>query len=207
VSKTDKEVVVNKKINQQWFKQVLKDNELTLRDYAGIVKMDHSQVSRMFRGRRHMYMNEIEAFVEVTGKSVEEVMQNLGIEATQRTEKFVKIVGVINAAGKITRGGVKGEKTTPVLPGQGFGALAFKYQTAGTDREAIDGAVIYCAPLSTINPRMLNRWCVVQTTDDEELVRIIKKGKAGVFNLSVEGKELEKNVRINCASAIEWVKY
>lgn len=200
--------LVNKRINTRWFVRTLKDRGMTGRGYARKIESQSATVSRMFRGLRRFGLEDAEQFSKITGASIEEVLANAGLSMDDVTrEHAIKVAGWIDKDRRI-HPKVKGPRTVSAPAGLVGDALAYRYQTAKTELEALDGAVIYCRPLGELSIDMLNRWCVVRLRDGDEMLRIIKRGsRAGRFNLFVDGTEMEKDHVIEAAAIVEWARF
>lgn len=200
--------VVNKRINTRWFTRTLKDQGMTGRGYARKIDSQSATVSRMFRGLRRFGLEDAEQFSKITGASIEEVLKNAGLSMDDVTRQHaIKVAGWLDKDRRI-HPKVKAPRTVSAPAGLVGDALAYRYQTAKTDLDALDGAVIYCRPLGDLSIDMLNRWCIVRLDDGSEMLRIIKKGsRANRFNLFVDGVEMEKDQIIDAAAVVEWAKF
>lgn len=200
--------VVNKRINTRWFRRVLEDNRLSVRDYDRLSKQSSGTSSRLFRGRRHFGLEDAETFARLTGANLVEVLRNAGLEMDniQGNKRTVNVVGWIDATRRLHLK-TKGPKTALAPPDATDATLAYRYWCAGSTLEAMHGAVIYFRPLGPITPAVLGRWCVVRLTDDRELARIVCNGsKGGKYLLREDERDTGSEAAIKAAAVVEWVK-
>ena len=197
--------VVNKGINTRWFKRVLKDNDLSQREYARRIKEDPTTVNRMFRGTRHFRLEDVRRFSEITGAPVDAVLENAGLNLDAvESERAVKVAGWIDGERVVHYGRSPGSRFVITPPDMANTVLAFIYTTEGAEH----GAVLYCQPPGELNMDMVDRWCVVQMGDGKEYVRVLKRGvRQGRFDLHNACGSVTKDAGVVAAAIVEWVKY
>lgn len=200
--------IVNKRINTRWFRRVLEDNKLSVRDYDRLSKQATGTSSRLFCGRRHFGLEDAETFVRLTGANLVEVLKNAGLEMDniQGNERTVNVVGWIDATRRLHLK-PKGAKTALAPPDATDATLAYRYWCAGSMLEVMHGAVIYFRPLGPVTPAMLGKWCVVKLADGRELVRVLHKGaKAGRYRICEDERDTGNEVVVKAAAVVDWVK-
>lgn len=199
--------VVNKKINTRWFRRVLEDNKISVREYDRLTKQATGTSSRLFRGRRHFGLEDAETFVRLTGANLVDVLRNAGLEMDNvQGERMVEVVGWIDSTKRLHLK-AKGSKFVPAPPDATEATLAYRYWCEGSAIESLHGAVIYFRPLDRITPAMLGRWCVVRLADGRELVRILNRGAAGKYRLCTDERDTGSDAVVKAASVVDWMKF
>lgn len=199
--------IVNKRINTRWFRRVLEDNKISVREYDRLTKQATGTSSRLFRGRRHFGLEDAETFVRLTGANLVEVLRNAGLEMDNAQGiRTVNVAGWIDGTRRLHLK-PKGAKTALAPPDATDATLAYRYWCAGSMIEAMHGAVIYFRPLGPVEPAMLGRWCVVRLADDRELVRIIHKGARGRYRLCADERDTGDETIVKAAAVVEWVNF
>lgn len=212
--------IVNKRINTSWFRRVLEDNKLSVREYDKLTKQAIGTSSRMFRGRRHFGLEDAEEFVRLTGANLVEVLRNAGLEIDNlQGSRTVSVTGWIDATRQLHPSQGSGRREKPSSQGKGAktalappdatdATLAYRYWCAGSMLEAMHGAVIYFRPLGPVEPRMVGRWCVVRLADGRELMRVLgEKGKQGRYRLCVDERDTGAEATVKAAALVDWVKF
>lgn len=200
--------VVNKRINTRWFRRVLEDNKISVREYDRLTKQASGTSSRLFRGRRHFGLEDAEIFARLTGADLVEVLKNAGLEVeNMQGKRTVDVVGWIDATRRLHLKS-RGAKTALAPPDASDATIAYRYWCADTELEALHGAVIYFRPLGPVEPRMLGRWCVVRLADDRELVRVLQKGsKPGRCRVCVDERDAGSDAVVKAAALVDWLMF
>lgn len=206
--------VVNPNIDTQWFVNTLRDLKISLRGYDRHpeVKGATGYATRLFRGMKQFSTEDGRMFSRVTGTDFNEVMKRAVGLAEADTDvadsRMVVVEGWVDLTRRVRSDGLLGPRRVTLPPDMGSGTIALRYQTQGTNLDAMDGAIIYCRPLGPFNPEMLNRWCYVKIAKGGvRLIRILKKGSsAGRFNLWND-TDVDADVEIVSAAAVEWMRF
>jgi hypothetical protein len=207
---TKTRTVINPNIDSEWFENTLRDLDISIRSYAKRpeVKSSHSVISRMFRGKKQFTPNDGRTFSQVTGAPYSEVMKRAGGFTETEIGEGLAVVGWLDEKRRVHVEGVRGPKKVALPPDMSSGSVALRYQTAGTALASMDGAVIYCRPLGMFDSEMLGHWCCVKVRGGGRLVRILKKGRAGKFDLlDYDDRARMDGVEVEAASRVEWVKF
>lgn len=205
--------VVNPNIDTPWFKNKLKDIGLSLREYEKRpeVKEAVGYASRLFRGMKQFSTEDGRMFSRVTGTDFNEVMKRaIGLaeaDSDVADSRMVVVEGWVDPTRRVRSDGLLGPRRVTLPPDMGSGTIALRYQTQGTNLDAMDGAVIYCRPLSPFNHEMLNRWCLIKPKKGPRVIRILKRGSSSrAFNLWNDS-DVTPDVEIMSAAVIEWMRF
>jgi hypothetical protein len=215
---TTERTIVNPNIDTQWFVNTLRNLGISMREYEKRhrAKRAVGAASRLFRGMRQFSSEDGKIFSQVTGVSFDEVMRKAGgvgeyefygLTDGDSTTGIIPVTGWIDAARGVHFKNIKGPRKVTLPLDMDKSTIALRYQTQGTNLDAMDGAVIYCQPLGPLAIQMLNRWCVVRLEKGGHVVRILKKGRSPrMFNLWNDA-DLQADVEVAAASAIEWARF
>lgn len=200
---------VNANIDTQWFKNVLRDLNLSQREYEMRVDAAVGHASRLFRGMKRFTSQDAERFCRVTGADLTEVVRRAGglDESDLPDTRAVPVAGWVDPARRVHVKGLAGPRRVVLPPDMAQGTIALRYQTRGANLDAVDGAVIYCRPLGPFDHGMLDRWCYVQLPDGTKMIRVIKRGSSSrAFNLWNDG-DVTANAKVESASVVEWMQF
>src|SRR3990167_1143221 len=200
--------VVNKRIDTRWFRRLLADAGLSIREYAARIGEDDSTISRLFRGMRQFRFEDAEALHKVTGAAIEDILISAGLAVDAlAVGPRVPVEGWIDGSRAIHTKGGRLPKTAPAPPGPTEGSRAFIYRCANSKIESFDGAVIYCRRPGAVEPDMLGRWCVLDV-DGARMVGVLVRGsRAGRYSVTDDARIVAKDVRIDSASLVDWMKF
>lgn len=203
--------IVNPNIDTEWFVHKLQDLGMSLREYERHPEVQAASglASRIFRGMRHFGPNDARKFARVTGVDFTEVVRRAGGFTAEDLEiAAIPVTGWIDAKRLVHFKGLKGDKKVIAPPDLGSGAIALRYQTAGSVLDTEDGAVLYCRPLGKLDIAMLNRWCYIKLEDGRYVMRVLKRGASTrVFNLVGASEDAIEGAEVEAASVVEWVRY
>lgn len=202
---------LNPDVDTQYFKNLLRDKKLSGREVSIQMDANTNTVSRLITGKQRFHLQDVVKMSRILGVPKDEILKHTGLdlEGTEGATN-VKVVGYIDPARRIHTGKwkIRGSRTVDAPPGVSEDTIAYRYQTDGSQLDAMDGAIIYCRPPGHLDVEMMNRWCVVRTRDGEELVRVLKRGsRSGRYDLWNDAKEIKADVIVEAAAVIEWMRF
>lgn len=208
--------VLNPNVDEHWFKKTLKDQKISARQLSKLMKKHEGTVNRMFRGVQRISLEDAADLSRFLGVPIQEVLIHSGLDPNivGSATGTLPVAGHIDATRRVHRAGtngtgkLKGPRTVEAPPSTIAGMLALRYHTTGTPLDVLDSAVIYCRPLGDLTVDMMNRWCVVRVKGGEELVRVLRRGsRQGRFSLWSDEEETHRDVELEAAAVVEWMKF
>ena len=177
-------------VNEAWFDDQLRrvgdgSRKLTHRQAAEILGFgeDHTKVTRTLAGNRDMHITELPRWAKLLNVPIAEVVRDLGIEVPARSTvaTVVSVKGWVDSLGAVHSDRPSGPRMAECPVDAAEGAVALRYHTGGGQ---MDGWVMFYRPYPSISQAALDRLCVVQTSEEQRLVRFVKRGyEIGTFNL------------------------
>lgn len=182
--------------------------------------MDQSLLNRTIAGQRRLTVPEASRLSTVLSVPVDEILARFG----------QALKGELSSASGLKRGKVSGwlderlmlrtakegkiaGDTHVTLPPHEDpkGIEIARCQTAGSEFDGLDGALVYWKPARSgkFDLGSVGRIVMVKIHDDEQLrLRIVRRGyAAGRYNLtSLSGKMMEEGVAIESTSEVVWLK-
>lgn len=224
-----KKIIRAENVDTAWFKKKLVERKLSQRAVGRALGIDFSSVSKLFTGERHHRGEEAKELALLLGEPLDAVLNALGVATAgvmarprERAARTIEVVGWIDENLRVHLGkGVLGPTDVP-LPDAGMEAAssvqALRYQTAGTARDALDGAVVYFAAVTGrkagIPAELVGKLCLVwkgggMGGKPESLLAVLKRGyRAGRFNLyGLNGQIVDEDVAVERATPVVWMKF
>jgi hypothetical protein len=159
-----------------------------------------------FSGSRKLQINEAAALSQVFGQPIYSIIENAGVFVQPVGARRAKVVGVVHGDGLVALlGDAAGERTAAPdhLPAP---AVAVQMRTQGTSLEWMDGAIMFCAEPTGVDPAAIARLCLVQIASGPQVLSTLKRGYApDTYTLS--GLYSQNDVRISWASPILFTRH
>lgn len=176
-------------IDSQWFFGRLEDARLSLRGMAKLMDMSPSSLSLRLAGKYKITMDEAALMARLLGATLEEIIQHSGTKIPKDSAKMVKLVGTIDAAGRVQL--AKGAGSVARPGGLGPEVVALK----GVER----GWTFFYNTPQKLQPEAIGVLAVVEN----RWVGVLKRGSErglwdveGVFGGGVKG------VRVTVATPV-----
>ena len=205
-------------VDKRYFQDQLRLHGITQTKLAELLGFkNRGSISQLFDGSRKMQLDEASELARILGLPIEDIMRaaGLSVEGIRSKKDTVEVAGHIDAAGIIHFGaeGLKGQRKAP-LPA--FGApgpnklKALRYQTGGTQMDAMNGGLVYYQPSTTLILEDIGRLSVIVARGEPNkgILGVIRRGNGGSrFDIySIAGGSIRENVAVESASQVVWIK-
>lgn len=170
-------------IDERWFKAQLAERELSIRQMARKMGLDHSALVLTFKGRRRMQFNEAAQIANLLGVGVSQVLEHAGLQ--MESPKQAAIVGYVDGEGEAHIRWENKQRTaaaTEMPPN----TIAVQFRTAMSTLEYLDGWVAFFAPPKNgVSADHVGRLCIVGLKNGATYIGHLRRGyKRGRYNLS-----------------------
>lgn len=173
-------------LNTRYFKALLADKGMSLRDLAKVMGMNHSQLSlTITAGTRRLQLDEAAQLSQIFSRPLHEIVENAGVNVRPMAGRRVSVIGAVTGEGTVAlHASDVVERTT--APEDIIGEVsAVQFRTAGTPLDWMDGWVCFYRPASEVAPDVLGRLCVARIKGGPVVVATVKRGYSdGTYNLS-----------------------
>lgn len=190
-------------INTQWFRDKLRDKELSQRKLAKYLKLDPAAVSLLLRGQRRMTTDEANAIAGLLGVKTSEVLRQAGVPVSDDVRR-VPVAGYIDASGVVTPlpAGTHDRIIGPAdLPDH-----AYALQKRAVN-DLSDGWMFYVSGTHDAPQIVVDHLAICTTTQGRTYLSHLRRGyKADTFNLVSNAGAILENQSIAWASPVLWVK-
>jgi antitoxin component HigA of HigAB toxin-antitoxin module len=193
-------------INQEWFKERLRQIKMSQRQLAKKIGLDPASVSYMFSGKRRMTMEEAKVLASHLLVPVTEVMRQAGIEVQDDVRK-VPVAGYIGAGGVVTllpngtHDYVMAPADTP------DGSFALQVRRVDSPR---DGWLCFVSGSQQPPAQCLDKLCIVALKDGGLLCAVVRRGyKRDLYNLILMYEALPnvlENKEVTWGARIVWIQ-
>lgn len=191
------EVMAESDLDTAWFLDRLADKQMSQRQLARLLGVDHASVYRLLRGKRQMRMKEAATFAALLGVEVSEVLAHAGVRIGDTGDKTVALIGTIDGEGEIHIDCCAEHVPAPAdIPDD---AAAVRVQAQAGPYALLDGWIYICAKPAPPSPEAIGRMCAVKIKNGVTLMRFVRRGyRPGTYNLltsttavGMENAELE----------------
>lgn len=194
------------KINTAWFKERIAAKHMSQRQLANRIGIDPSAMSLTLRGRRKMEVFEAEQIANELGVPLNDVLENLGLNAAAGAEHVATVRGWVNGAGIVTmKRPAEAPWRVPTPAGMPEGTTAVRFHTEGATR----GWLAFYLPGVDVHPDAVGRLCIIKTAEGVWHLRVpIKgygKGTYTLVDLLGRGPNIDE-VRLASATPVLWLK-
>ena len=193
-----------RRMNTLFFKNRLRDRDISQRKLAQLLKLDPAAITLMFRGERRMQPSEAKVIAELLGLPITQVLREAGIEVTDDVQP-VPIAGSVDSTGRITLMPVNTHEriSAPAdVPREGY---ALQMRAFG---DAQDGWMLFVSDSSSAPDDHLDRLCAVSVKDGRAVVAFVRRGyRQGLHNLMLwPSREPLHDQALASVSPILWLK-
>lgn len=186
-------------VNKNYFIDLMKDRNLSMREVARRLDAWPAGLSRAFDGKRKFTLGETAGLARVLGVPLAEVMVNAGIDNAVQAGRRCNIIGHIKDFGivePIESGTIERVAIPDMLDDD---VVALQAHTANTAWHYCDGWLTFLS-----SPRepsdLINMLAMCELEDGEKIVAVIRRGyNTGLFNLYNAGGNIRTNIRISTA--------
>lgn len=202
--KTSKRANGSTRMNTLFFKNRLKDRDISQRKLATLLKLDPAAITLMLKGERRMQPAEAKVIAELLGLPITQVLREAGVPVTEDVGT-VPIAGSVDGSGRITLmpPGTHEMTVAPTdVPRDGY---ALQMRAFG---DAQDGWVLFVSDSSTSNDDHLDRLCAVSISDGRAVVAFVRRGyRQGLHNLMLwPSREPLHDQKLSSVSPVLWLK-
>lgn len=193
-------------INQEWFKDRLRDLKISQRQLAKRMGMDPASMSYMLSGKRRMSMEEAKVLASHLLVPVTEVMRQAGIEVQDDVRK-VPVAGYIGTGGLVTLlpNGTHDYVLAPADTPDG--SFALQVRMVNSPR---DGWLCFVAGTQQAPADCLDKLCVVALKDGGLMAAVVRRGyKRDLYNLILiyeATPNVLENKEVTWAARIVWIQ-
>lgn len=202
--KTSKRANGSARMNTLFFKNRLKDRDISQRKLAQLLKLDPAAITLMLKGERRMQPAEAKVIAELLNVPITEVLREAGIPVSEDVGA-VPIAGSVDGSGRVTLMPVGTHEmiTAPTdVPRDGY---ALQMRAFG---DAQDGWVLYVSDASTVPDDHLDRLCAVSISDGRAVVAFVRRGyRQGRHNLMLwPSREPLHDQALASVSPVLWLR-
>lgn len=200
---------VQSRINSAWFKDRLKERELSMRGAAKRMTMDPGALSRTLSGARAMTLEEAGQLAILLNQPLQQVLTQAGLdwrEVAHQATDTVKVAGRVDATHTLSRAAV-GQVPRP--PGLTQELEALVYQTEQTRLSHLDGWILFVEPYAGrgVQREALGHLSLVQLEDGREVVGFVNRSvEPGRYRVSDYEGLLLPSTPLRQASPIRWIQ-
>lgn len=189
-------------INTHWFKSLMADRNVSQRELARRIGIDHSALSLALRGKREMKMAEAAGIARLLGVPVAEVMENAGITADTRT---VPLRGYVDGHSEMHT--EESEERIPSPHAMPVGSFALQCRTAASPIDHMDGWILFVQrPVDSIPAEAIGRFCLCRLVNGVQIVGTLRRGyKRGRFNIITAASQFN-DVELEWASPVTYIE-
>jgi len=162
-------------IDTRWFRDRLADRQMSQRELARKMGLDHASISGLIRGKRPMRMNEAGTIARLLGVPVSQVLEHAGLQLHKQCA--CAVVGWIDGTGEAHLDWHNSSDTVPCLVGCPANCLAIRFQTAATPLDHMDGWLIHFQqPQDGVPADAVGRLCLVKLREGMKVVASVRRG-------------------------------
>jgi len=191
-------------VNTQWFKDRLKEQEMSMRGLGRLMNLDPSAISLMLRGKRAMRSDEANQIANLLGHDVSEVLRRTGVPV----EEGVRHVSVTLRA--IKNGKVENipSETVRKYPAPIDVPPTAEAVQIRDDNSNLDGWIMYSGLAKKDFASSTGRLCVVTLQDSSRILGVLKRGyESNRWNIvPLTGGSVQTDVEVDHVSEIRWIR-
>jgi transcriptional regulator with XRE-family HTH domain len=199
---------VNAAVNADFFYELLKDRQLSLRGLAKKIGLEPGALSLTFRGQRNMRLNEANEIAVILGVPLKEVLRNAGVENVSSGERTIPVIGVMRGSNVTTidfNASLERVAGPPDLPEVAYAILA---QTAMSDLAPFDGWLFFIGQPQQDARNLIGRSVFAKPAGEENAVYgfLSRSHKPGLFNLRHYVGQAREAIDIEWAAPVLWIR-
>lgn len=198
-------IVHSRAMNTKYFRNRLREIELSQRGLAKLLGIDAAAVSLMLRGKRKMALEEAKRVAEILGVSTLEVMREAGIEVTDDVRK-VPVSGICDAGGQIKLLAARTHEKVIAPADVPADSYAVQIREPGHTK---DGWMFFVSNAQNEPRSQIDSMCLVALADGTQLLAYLRKGyRRETYNLtlSTDAGRLLQDCVVSWASPVLWIK-
>lgn len=199
--------MTTKTVDRDWFRDRLKDIEMSQRKLAKHLDLDPAAVTLMLRGERRMTTAEAQQIASLFAVPVTEILRRAGVDVRDDVRR-VPLSGYLTPEASIEQVELEdGEQDFIEAPADVPGG---SYAVQVRDHASPHDGWIMIISGDKVDPeRVIDRACACSVIDGRVVTGVIKKGyKRGTYNLVITATkpQILENALIEWASPILWIK-
>lgn len=187
--------------NHDWFKRRLAQRELSQRQLAKLMNLDHAAISRMLRGHRRMTVEEASQLAVLLQSTTADVLQAAGVKVSGGER--VRIAAVLHADGSVHPVAEGLHDTVDAPPNIPADALAIQARTGGLE----DGWMYFHSATHQRPDECLGAFALVAVRGNGLLLAHVRKGyRPGTYNLVDQQNRQTISAELAWASVVLWIQ-
>lgn len=215
------EVLAINKPNLKWLKTQLFMNGVTQREVAKALDLHPTAINHVLTGHRKLKESEMRVVSRLLGMEFQEFLDGLNRSADAPLEGFglsnpgetLEITGWIDGYLNVHNGLPQaGKAFAEPFTGAVKAASVLRAQTAGSQFDGIDGALVYFYPSDRVEADVVGRMAIVSYRGLDGVLksalRVVKRGYSqGKYNLVLlNGVMAESDCQLIAAAPVLWMK-
>lgn len=189
------------KVDTNWFKQRLAQRELSQRQLAKLMNLDHAAISLMLRGKRRMTVEEASQLAVLLQSTSAEVLSAAGVHVTGGDK--VRIASILSADGSVHPVPDGLHDTVDAPPNIPVDALAIQSRTGGLE----DGWLYFHGATHQRPDECVGDFALVAVRGNGLVLAHVRKGyRPGTYNLIDHAGKQTHSAELAWASPVLWVQ-
>jgi transcriptional regulator with XRE-family HTH domain len=191
-------------MNTQWFRDRLKDKQISQRGLAKLLDIDPAAASLMLRAKRKMTTHEAHQIATILGLPLNEIMRNAGIEVIDDVRRvpitaYMDEHGVVSLMPARTHDTVVGPADCPI------GTYAIQVRSPATIK---DGWLVFVNPTQAPAADNIDKLCSTATAEGKQIVAVVRRGyRRDTHNLIMwPSMEVLADCNVAWSSPVLWIK-
>lgn len=167
--------------DKQFFKNLMEEQQVSLRQVAAKMGLGHSQLSLTFSDKRRMQLDEAAQLAKIFGMPLARVAEAAGISLSKSST--IPLLGIMAGDGTVEL--LQKPERTPAPDGLPEGIIAIQARSADSSNAWLDGWNFFCQEPKDVARGIEGRFCYVQITDGPRALATVRRGyNLGTYNLS-----------------------
>lgn len=191
-------------MNTQWFRDRLKDKQISQRGLAKLLDIDPAAASLMLRAKRKMTTHEAHQIATILGLPLNEIMRNAGIEVIDDVRR-VPITAYMDEHGGVSLMPARTHDTVVGPADCPIGTYAIQVRSPATIK---DGWLLFVNPTQAPAGDNIEKLCSTATADGKQVVALIRRGyRRDTHNLILwPSMEVLADSNVAWTSPVLWIK-
>lgn len=193
-------------VNKRYFEDLLRDQQMSLRQLAHRMGVSHSQLSLTFSGSRNLKLQEAVQLASIFNEPLGRVIEAMGVPNQLGAGHPVSVIGHMDGEGVVKKNPPEAIERTVAPAGVPEDSFAIQARTAGTALDYLDGALWFARRQNGVEPASVGRLAVCQIKDGPLVLAGLRRGYlAGTHNLA--GLHRAENCRLEWATPVLMARY
>lgn len=199
---------MNAGVNADYFYELLKNRELSLRGLAKKINLEPGALSLTFRGERNMKLHEANEIALILGVPLKEVLRNAGVENVSTGERTIPVVGVLRGNNFATVDLAADADRVPGPPDLPEVAYAILAQTAMSELAPMDGWLFFIGQPQRDLRNAIGRSVFAKPAGSEELIygHLSRSHKPGMYNVRHSAGQSHEALDLDWAAPVLWIR-